>query len=117
MDGLPTLTPLECLGLALRNAGTDMSEIVARYDPRREQYEVCVEIAEQTRDGLHRGTRRWYGYGGTLTLAVKHAWDGDLGVWRFLDPEAWQAALYPAGRPAAGNPGPLTGQKLGRGDG
>jgi hypothetical protein len=105
------------IAAAVRATGTDQSEVVAVWQPWRGEFRVTVSLAERDREGLYRGSRRFDGYGAALEAAYVHAWRGDLGVWRFTDPDAWEAAVYPAGRRPAGNPGPLAGQRMGRSDG
>lgn len=92
------------------------AELVAVWSPPRQEYEVRL-AAYGTVAGPAARARTWTGYGATLPAALVHLWAGELGLWRWTDPEGWTAALYPEGRPRATNPGPLAGQTLGRGDG
>jgi len=91
-------------------------EVVVRYEPRRDtfwvQAQICGDPAWPAKVTAIRD-----GYGRTLDAALRALWAGDTGLWRYMDEEAWREAAYPANRPAASNPGPLTGQHLGRGDG
>jgi hypothetical protein len=120
------LTTLPGCAAALAGLGAALathpggSEVVVEHQPRRGDYRAIVRLGS-LRDGPNpsdRGlpgpSRRFDGYGRTMELALVDLWSGQLGVWRFLDPEAWAAAQV---RLPATNPGPLAGQHLGRSDG
>jgi hypothetical protein len=92
-------------------------ELVVRHHASRGEVVAILELREDPAWPA-RTTWRGEGRGATVPEALAHLWAGPLGVWRYVDPEAWgldYAARWP--HPPAGNPGPLAGQRLGRGDG
>lgn len=91
-------------------------EITVRYEPPRDtfhaQMRVCGDPAWPAKTTLIRD-----GWGPSSIAALVTLWRGDLGVWRYLDETSWRAEVYPPRRDPSGNPGPLYGGRLGRGDG
>ena len=107
----PADAALAGLAQALRS-GPVGGELVVQ--PHHDGYRARLELPYD-RPGLTPGRERRDGVGASMTEALVHLWAGPLGVWRYLDPEGWEAAQPP--RAPAGNPGPMAGQRLGRGDG
>lgn len=107
---MPAVTAAEAGGLAglERVLVHQDAEVVASHGPSGHHTRLILYGPHGRTECVRHGS------GATLPEALADLWYGALGVWRWFDAEGWAASQRPA---QAGNPGPLAGQALGRGDG